>query len=86
MDCSDAAEYAQYVPQRIILFIHVFLCIASIVVNLLFIKHCRNDLFFHCNCRVSFLYVLKCFEIILNIGSFNSVTTVFIDSEQAAKG
>ncbi|EYC11701.1 hypothetical protein Y032_0050g2054 [Ancylostoma ceylanicum] len=52
MDCSDAADFAHYIPQRIIIFFQLLLCIFSIVVNLLFVKHCRSDLFFHCNCRL----------------------------------
>ncbi|KAK6728002.1 hypothetical protein RB195_005575 [Necator americanus] len=52
MNCTDAAEYMLFTPQRVILFVHVSFCISSIIVNLLFVKYCRKDVFFHCNCKV----------------------------------
>ncbi|KAK5984103.1 hypothetical protein GCK32_004305 [Trichostrongylus colubriformis] len=52
MDCSEAAEFIAYTPQRIIIAMQIIFCILSIIINLLFIKYCKKALFFHRNCRI----------------------------------
>ncbi|WKY08208.1 hypothetical protein Q1695_007589 [Nippostrongylus brasiliensis] len=54
-DCSAAAAFIEFVPQHVSSAVHVIVCIASIIVNILFIRMFLRDLPCHQNCRMLLL-------------------------------
>ncbi|CAJ0594992.1 unnamed protein product [Cylicocyclus nassatus] len=51
-DCSDAADFIAYTPQRIIVIVQFAFSLFSVLINCLFYKRWRNKIFFHSNFRI----------------------------------
>ncbi|CAJ0593149.1 unnamed protein product [Cylicocyclus nassatus] len=51
-ECPEAADFITYVPQHVVLFGQLLLCMATIAINLIFIRRWRKNLFFHINFRI----------------------------------
>ncbi|CAJ0593146.1 unnamed protein product [Cylicocyclus nassatus] len=51
-ECVEAAEFAAYIPQQIVMIAQLLICIYAIVINVQFIVRWRNNLLFHVNFQI----------------------------------